>query len=59
MDCEWSEWKAGECSATCGTSTRVKTRTKLVNEENGVDCNGEAKKWEICQTKECPSEQHG
>ena len=56
MDCEWSEWKARECSATCGTSTRVKTRTKLVNEKNGGDCIGDAKKWEICQKKECSSE---
>ena len=45
----------GECSTACGIGTRVKTRTKLVEEENGGTCTGKTEELETCKIKECPS----
>ena len=42
IDCEWSEWTEGECSAACGIGTKINTRTIHVNATNGGDeCKGE------------------
>ena len=54
IDCEWSEWSIGNCSAECGTGARIKNRTKLVQEINGGSCIGKANETEACKTKECP-----
>ena len=54
IHCEWDDWIIGECSQTCGTGTRVNTRTKKVLEEYGGTCSGQASKTEECNTNPCP-----
>tara|TARA_B100000586_G_C19733511_1_gene270780 strand:- start:282 stop:485 length:204 start_codon:yes stop_codon:yes gene_type:complete len=45
----WSEWVAGDCSASCGTGTVTSTRTC-----SGLgDCDGEADKSEACNKGAC------
>ena len=54
IHCEWDGWVLGECSAECGTGTRVNTRIKLIEEANGGTCTGEPTETEECKIKECP-----
>ena len=54
VDCQWSEWNLGECSATCGNGTRTKTRTKKVEEQNGRNCSGATNETDTCNIKTCP-----
>ena len=45
----WSDWGAyGECSASCGTGSRTRTRTC-----GGVDCSGEFTEKEDCNMEPC------
>ena len=53
IDCEWSEWSIGNCSAECGTGTRINTRVKLVEESNGGTCTGKDEETLQCNVKEC------
>ena len=55
VNCEWGEWVTGECSATCGTGTRDKIRTKDVEENSEGTCIGQAEESESCMVQECPS----
>lgn len=50
----WDEWTIGECSKTCGTGTRVDTRSKLVEEANGGTCTGQHNETKECKETECP-----
>ena len=59
IPCEWSEWVGRACSATCGTGTRTKTRSKLVEEKDGGTCSDEPTKNEPCQDKDCPGNEFG
>ena len=52
VDCEWTSWGIAECSVTCGTGTRIKTRTKHVEESNGGTCNGKTTETEECHNEE-------
>ena len=52
VDCEWNEWNNPPCSQTCGGS-RLKTRTKKVQETNGGPCKGSLKEIEACGEAEC------
>jgi len=54
IHCEWDDWVVGECSALCGTGTRINLRTKLVEEVNGGTCTGHPEEMEECKDKECP-----
>ena len=54
IHCIWNDWIIGECSATCGTGTRINNRTKLVEEEHGGTCTGKYTETEECKIKECP-----
>ena len=54
IDCVWGEWTVGECSTTCGIGSRVSTRIKLVEEDNGGNCSGRSTKTEECNVQECP-----
>ena len=54
IHCEWSEWAVGRCSAECGTGTRFKTRSKIIEEANGGTCTGNTTENETCKDKECP-----
>ena len=51
MDCEWTEWKIGHCSASVSGGRRIKTRTKTVEESNGGICTGKAWELEDCTLK--------
>ena len=53
MDCEWSAWKIGECSVTCGGGTRTNTRSKTVEENNYGVCIGEPIAKEDCNNHNC------
>ena len=55
INCQWGGWTEGECSQTCGTGNRTNTRTKLVVEEHGGTCTGNATEVVECNTNECPS----
>ena len=55
IDCELSDWQAGDCSVSCGPGARIKTRFKLVKEINGgAPCAGNLNQMESCNLKECP-----
>ena len=54
MDCEWSDWRTGQCSVTCGGGNRINTRTKTVEEANGGVCVGEEREEEACNNQNCP-----
>jgi len=56
VDCQWSEWVATDCSATCGGGSRTKTRTKIVEEMYGGTCEGGSETVEDCSTHGCPAE---
>ena len=56
MDCEWGDWKIGECSVTCGRGTRTNNRTKIVQENNGGECIGDATVQADCHDQICPGE---
>ena len=58
VDCVWAEWTTGtECTVSCGTGSRTKTRTKTVEEQHGGACTGAETEQEDCNTQECPSMQ--
>ena len=55
VDCEWGEWKIGECSVECGTGTRLNLREpKVLAAHGGKECSGLANATEICNIQECP-----
>ena len=54
VDCEWSVWKHGECSVTCGGGNRTHSRSKIIEEKHGGVCVGESKYMEECNTENCP-----
>ena len=55
MDCEWDEWKLGECSKTCGGGERTNTRdTKVRAAHGGDECSGSSTVNEPCSVEECP-----
>jgi len=54
VHCEWHDWQLGECSQTCGGGTRMNTRTKKTEEQNGGTCEGEATMEDVCNTQVCP-----
>ena len=39
---------------SCGGVTRIDTRSKIVEEENGGVCVGEPTAEEACNTQDCP-----
>ena len=56
IDCVWSDWIVGDCSTLCGGGSRVKVRTKLVEEGNGGSCNGNTTENEECNVQKCSGE---
>ncbi|XP_030647717.1 ADAMTS-like protein 2 [Chanos chanos] len=56
---EWAKWTA--CTRTCGGGVMsqerhcLKQRKKAIAGKNNMTCTGNAKKYHLCNTKECPS----
>ena len=55
-DCLWSSWSEwSECSKTCSGGERIASRTILQNSfYKGKDCEGKAKRVEVCNKEPCP-----
>ncbi|XP_076085387.1 sushi, von Willebrand factor type A, EGF and pentraxin domain-containing protein 1-like [Mytilus galloprovincialis] len=55
VDGGWSDWSAGPCSESCGTGTKVLTRTctNPTPQNNGAECVGEGSKTEPCERSLC------
>ena len=55
MDCRWSNWTLGQCSASCGDGVRENTRLKEQEELfGGAPCEGVASQTEACINRICP-----
>ena len=55
INCEWGNWiPTGSCSKSCGGGNQRYSRKKLVVEDLGGNCTGQALKVEKCNIKECP-----
>jgi len=55
VDCKYSEWIPGGCSASCGPGTVLATREKIGGLLNGNGCSLETERREPCQLEECAS----
>jgi len=53
QDCEVSDWKAEECSVTCGGGTQVLTRSVTVYPSSGAKC-PTLKSLQSCNEDACP-----
>ena len=53
VNCQWSAWQIGPCSATCGDGTRRNTRLKIVDDKNGGECIGEDVEEQYCKKEYC------
>ena len=56
VNCEWSEWKIGQCSKSCDGGLRNKTRTIMTKESNKGKCRGNATVQETCSLNNCSSQ---
>ena len=55
VDCEWDEWRIGECSKKCGGGVRTNLRVvKQKAEYGGAECSGLSNVTEICNIENCP-----
>ena len=55
VDCEWEEWRIGECSKTCGGGERINIRNKKIDATNGgKECSGNSTVTDSCNKIECP-----
>ena len=55
VDCEWDEWKIGECSKLCGGGKRTNIRNKKVEAAyGGTECSGDSIATETCNVGVCP-----
>ncbi|XP_068096243.1 hemicentin-1 isoform X2 [Hyperolius riggenbachi] len=57
VDGSWSEWSTWEeCSKTCGSGEKTRTRTCNIppSNEEGKTCEGKAVDTAVCNTKACP-----
>ena len=53
VDCEWSEWKIGECSKQCGGGRRINKREQnVLAAHGGRECSGPTELDEPCNTLE-------
>ena len=54
VNCEWNEWEPySPCSITCGVGTKIKKRTKSVEESGGGTCTGKNEETISCDKDEC------
>ena len=56
VNCQWTGWTIGECSRTCGSGIRTKTREiKVQSSHGGETCNsGDRTTTESCNPNACP-----
>ena len=56
VDCQWDEFgEWSSCSKTCGSGEKLRSRSKVNEEENGgVPCIGKPIETEVCSTQQCP-----
>ena len=55
VNCEWDEWKIGECDKTCGGGVQTKTRIqKSEAKYGGEECQGLANSTQECNLQDCP-----
>ena len=55
VDCEWNDWKVGDCTKSCGEGTRNYTRTEKVSAAyGGKKCDGPALMEKFCNIQDCP-----
>ena len=55
IDCEWDDWRIGECSKTCGGGERINIRNKKSEATNGgKECSGTSTLTVLCNKNECP-----
>ena len=55
VDCTWTTWMYGECSATCGEGTVAKTRSMNMEMFGGLPCEGSPVESESCNERDCPT----
>ena len=54
VDCEWDDWKLGECSVTCGGGMRIDNRTLRVKAMYGGTCDPNGNQREVpCNNQTC------
>ena len=55
IDCQWDEWRYGECSKTCGGGSQINIRNKKIEAANGgEDCSGKSTNTTTCNGQPCP-----
>lgn len=54
MDCLWTHWEHGDCSADCGGGTEPMTRTISNPDYLGIACDGQSYGEQECNTHPCP-----
>ena len=55
VNCEWAEWKVGECDKTCGGGVRTNTRIKKSEAKyGGKECKGRTNVTQDCNVQNCP-----
>ena len=55
VDCQWDDWKEGQCSKSCGGGTQIDTRLKKIKAAyGGEECAGPSNITKECNTQNCP-----
>ena len=55
VECQWNEWRVGDCNKSCGKGFRIKTRSPKSRSSNLMDdCSGPSTVLESCSISECP-----
>ena len=55
IDCQWDDWRIGECSKTCGGGQRLNIRNRKIEAANGgKDCLGRSTETVGCYEGDCP-----
>ena len=59
IDCQWDNWRYGECSKTCGGGTQTNIRNKKTIATNGgKECVGKATNTTKCNELPCPGKKY-
>ena len=58
VDCEWDDWKLGECDKSCGVRT-ITREVKVEAQHGGDECKGLSSATVPCNAEECPGNIEG